>query len=249
MKVCLDQLLLDRALAEDLSAARAMILAGEVYLNGKLADKPGSCFSSSATLHLREKCPYVSRGGIKLAAGLDYFQIAVDGAVCADLGASSGGFTDCLLQRGAKKVFAVDVGYGQLAWKLRQDPRVKVIERFNARRITPAEIDNAALDLAVLDLSFISLTTILPAVFRLFADKLAVVALIKPQFELPREDVEAGGVVKSPLLHNRAVEKIESFVRSAALTSHGVIVSPITGPKGNREFLIYITSGDYESRP
>ncbi|MEE4135719.1 MAG: TlyA family RNA methyltransferase [Desulforhopalus sp.] len=245
----LDQLLLDRALAQDLSAAQAMILAGEVYLNGERADKPGSRFSPSVTLHLREKCPYVSRGGVKLAAGLDHFQISVEGAVCADLGASSGGFTDCLLQRGAKRVFAVDVGYGQLAWKLRQDPRVKVIERFNARRITPTEIDNAPLDLAVLDLSFISLTTILPAVFRLFPDKLAVVALIKPQFELPREDVEAGGVVKSPLLHQQAVEKIEDFVRSAALTSHGTMVSPITGPKGNREFLIYITSTNNQNRP
>jgi 23S rRNA (cytidine1920-2'-O)/16S rRNA (cytidine1409-2'-O)-methyltransferase len=219
-----------------------MIGAGEVFLDERLADKPGHSCSAQAQLRVRPKSLYVSRGGLKLAAALAHFDIRVAEAVCADIGASSGGFSDCLLQNGARQVFAIDVGYGQLAWKIRQDPRVTVLERFNARHITPDDIGHAPLDLAVLDLSFISLTTVLPAVARLFPGPVAIVALVKPQFELAREEIGAGGVVTDPGLHAKAVAKIAAFATTLSLTSAGTLVSPIAGPKGNREFLIHLVS-------
>ncbi len=218
-----------------------MIYAGEVYIDEQLSDKPGRICSTDSPIRIKQKCRYVSRGGLKLEKGLSHFGISVDGALCLDAGASTGGFTDCLLQNNARKVHAIDVAYGQLAWKIRQDPRVVVRERFNIRNITPADIDHDAIDLAVMDLSFISLTTILPPIVNLFAHKPAVVALIKPQFELSRQEVGTGGVVSDPLLHQKAIEKIESFVEQIGLNSKGTVASPILGPKGNREFLIYIT--------
>ena len=219
-----------------------MIGAGEIYVDDQIADKPGSVFSSDRTIRVKEKCPYVSRGGLKLEKGLSHFQLSVKDYVCVDIGASSGGFTDCLLQHQAARVYAVDVAYGQLAWKIRQDPRVVVLERFNARNIVAKDIDFAPVDFVVLDVSFISLTTLLSPVFKLFEKEVAILALIKPQFELPRSEIGPGGVVLEPALHDKAINKIENFVQKVGLISRGTVASPILGPKGNREFLIYISS-------
>ena len=236
----LDQLLVKRNLAPSLKLARAIIYAGEVSLADRPVDKPGLKLPVDSDIRLKEKCRYVSRGGLKLAKALDYFAISAADLTCLDVGASTGGFTDCLLQDGAEKVHAVDVAYGQLAWKIRQDPRVIVLERFNARNITAADIDNDPIHLAVIDVSFISLTTIIPPIARLFADTIQIVALIKPQFELPRADIGPRGVVDYPALHQKAINKIESFVLDSGMTSHGVVPSPLLGPNGNREFLIHI---------
>jgi len=242
LKVRLDQLLVDRNLAQSIEKARGMIGAGEVYVADAISDKPGSLYSPDVVLRTKEKCTYVSRGGLKLEKGLSFFNIHSSGLVCLDIGASSGGFTDCLLQHNAKKVFAVDVAYGQLAWKIRQDSRVVVLERFNARKITTKDIHNEPVDLAVIDASFISLTKLLPPLYPLFGDDVAILALIKPQFELHKTDVGNKGVVSDRKLHQKAIEKIEAFVHQSGLISQGVVTSPILGPKGNSEFLIYITS-------
>jgi 23S rRNA (cytidine1920-2'-O)/16S rRNA (cytidine1409-2'-O)-methyltransferase len=242
LKDRLDQILIKRKIAPTIEIARAMIYAGEVYLDEQIADKPGWLYSEEVVIRIKEKCPYVSRGGLKLEKALSSFSISPAGLICADIGASTGGFTDCLLQHDARKIHAIDVAYGQLAWKIRQDPRVTVLERFNARNITAKDIDNELIDLAVIDVSFISLTTLLPPVSKLFAKNVAILALIKPQFELPRGDVGPGGVVDDSALHQKAIDKIESFVQQAGLISRGTVTSPILGPKGNREFLIYITS-------
>lgn len=242
MKARLDQLVIDHNLAQSLAEAQAMIGAGEVYVDDRIADKPGLLFPRSVVLRLKEKCPYVSRGGLKLAKSLLHFNIDPKNMICIDIGASTGGFTDCLLQHHAGRVYAVDVAYGQLAWKIRQDPRVVVLERFNARKITAKDIHESLLDLAVMDASFISITTLLPPLVNLFRTNVAIVALIKPQFELPRNLVGEGGVVHDPSLHQQVIDKIVNFVNQMGLTSQGVIPSPILGPKGNREFLIYITS-------
>jgi 23S rRNA (cytidine1920-2'-O)/16S rRNA (cytidine1409-2'-O)-methyltransferase len=241
LKVRLDQLLIDLNLAPSLEAARAIIGAGEVYVDDRLADKPGGVYSSAAAIRLKDRCPYVSRGGLKLEKGLAHFQIDPRDAVCIDIGASTGGFTDCLLQHHARKVFAVDVAYGQLSWKIRQDPRVVVLERFNARQITSHDLNDERIDLAVMDVSFISITTLLPPLLHLFRGDITFLALIKPQFELPREACSKG-VVHDPALHRKAIEKIVGWVEGHGLVSKGVVPSPILGPKGNREFLITVTS-------
>ncbi len=242
MKDRLDQILLRRHFAPTIEAARAMIYAGEVYLDEQVSDKPGRLISTEASLRVKEKCPYVSRGGLKLEKALSHFCLSPAGLICVDIGASTGGFTDCLLQHNAQRVYAIDVAYGQLAWRIRQNPRVAVIERFNARNITSKEVDDQVIDLAVMDVSFISLTTLLPPISKLFLHDIAILALIKPQFELPREDVSPGGVINQTELHQKAIDKVESFVQNAGLVSRGTVTSPILGPKGNREFLIYITS-------
>jgi 23S rRNA (cytidine1920-2'-O)/16S rRNA (cytidine1409-2'-O)-methyltransferase len=240
MKQRLDHLLLALRLAPDLEKARALIGAGAVLVNGQLADKAGAQFAAAtAEITLKPPCPFVSRGGLKLQAALDAFACQPAGLICADIGASSGGFTDCLLQRGARRVYAVDVAYGQLAWKLRQNPQVIVIERFNARHISQAQIPES-LDLAVIDSSFISLTTLIPPLLPLFAGPVRLIALIKPQYELARNLVPKGGVVRDPLLHDEAIAKIVRFGRSIGLNSLGVVRSPILGPKGNSEFLIHL---------
>lgn len=240
MKQRLDHLLLALRLAPDLEKARALIGAGAVLVNGQLADKAGAQFTAAtAEITLKTHCPFVSRGGLKLQAALDAFACQPAGLICADIGASSGGFTDCLLQRGARRVYAVDVAYGQLAWKLRQNPQVIVIERFNARHISQAQIPES-LDLAVIDSSFISLTTLIPPLLPLFAGPVRLIALIKPQYELARNLVPKGGVVRDPLLHDEAIAKIVRFGRSIGLNSLGVVRSPILGPKGNSEFLIHL---------
>ncbi len=242
MKARLDQLLVDKGIVPSIDKACALIGAGEVYVNDSIADKPGSLYSTEVAIRTKDRCIYVSRGGLKLEKGLSHFCIKPEELTCIDIGASSGGFTDCLLQHNAKKVFAVDVAYGQLAWKVRQDPRVVVLERFNARKLTARDIHNEAIDLAVIDASFISLTKLLPPLIPLFCNNVSIVALIKPQFELPRGDIGEKGVILDPELHKKATAKIEDFVKTCGLTSGGVVASPLLGPKGNREFLIHIVS-------
>jgi len=242
MKIRLDQLLLLQGLAPTLEKSRALIAAGQVLVNDQPADKVGSLFAEDCQIRLKgTTCPYVSRGGFKLEAGLDHFQINPNGLICADIGASTGGFTDCLLQRGAAKVYAVDVGYGQLAWKLRQDPRVVVMERTNARNLQAGDLD-APLDLAVIDASFISLKTLLPPLLVFFPGTIRVLALIKPQFEVGKGQIGKGGVVRDSDLHEKVIEEIREFADGLGLIPVGVSPSPILGPKGNREFLIYLVS-------
>ena len=219
-----------------------MIGAGQVYVEDRIADKSGLLYHCTAKIRLKKRCPYVSRGGLKLEAGLDHFHINPANWTCLDIGASTGGFSDCLLQRKARKVYAIDVAYGQLSWKIRQDPRVVVLERFNVRNISTKDICDEVIDLAVMDVSFISLTTLLLPLIRLFKKEVMILALIKPQFELPREAVGNGGVVTDPALHQKAIEQITQFIDETGLCNAGVIPSPILGPKGNREFLVLISS-------
>ncbi|HID70396.1 MAG TPA: TlyA family RNA methyltransferase [Desulfobacterales bacterium] len=235
----LDELLLYSGLCRTLQQAQALIGAGDITVDGLLADKAGTLFPETALPALKNRCPYVSRGGYKLKGGLDSFSFDPGGLVCLDIGASSGGFTDCLLQHGAEKVYAVDVAYGQLAWKLRQDKRVIVIERFNARKISKEQIPEP-IDLAVIDAAFISLTKLIPPLIPLFGEQLAIIALIKPQFELPRDLVPKGGVVKDPRHHQIAIDKITTFAGQSGLSCRDVVPSPILGPKGNREFLLFL---------
>jgi 23S rRNA (cytidine1920-2'-O)/16S rRNA (cytidine1409-2'-O)-methyltransferase len=195
----------------------------------------------SCIIEVKESCPFVSRGGYKLEEGLRFFGIDPTGLVCLDIGASSGGFTDCLLQHGAVKVYAVDVGYGQLAWELRQDSRVVVMERTNARYLKATDFDELP-DLAVIDASFISLKLLIPSLLPLFHDKISIVALIKPQFEVGRGKVGKGGVVRDPALQQEVIDGIICFCETLGLKSRGVTPSPILGPKGNKEFLIHLVS-------
>jgi 23S rRNA (cytidine1920-2'-O)/16S rRNA (cytidine1409-2'-O)-methyltransferase len=234
-----DALLVARGLADSREQAKRLILAGEVRSGDRTIDKPSVQLAADAPLEVREKLKYVGRGGLKLEGALDAFGIDPAGWVCLDVGASTGGFTDCLLQRGAAKVHAVDVGTNQLVWKLRSDPRVVAKEKFNARYLTAADLGERV-KLAVMDLSFISLTKVLPAVFAVLEDDGMVVPLIKPQFELERDDISKGGIVRDPALHERAVEKIRRFVEASGREWRGVIESPITGTDGNKEFLAWI---------
>ncbi|WP_298268285.1 TlyA family RNA methyltransferase [Geobacter sp.] len=236
----LDKLLVDRGVVQSRDRARALIMAGQVVVNDHLVDKVGARIPVDAEIRLKgEDIPYVSRGGLKLARALDEFAIDVTGLVAIDVGASTGGFTDCLLQRGARKVFAVDVGYGQLAWKLRQDPRVVNLEKTNIRYLEPAVLGESP-DLAVIDASFISLDKVLPPTLRLVRPGGAVVALIKPQFEVGRGEVGKGGVVRDEGKHREVVANVVALAESLGLTVRGVTESPILGPKGNREFLVYL---------
>ncbi|PIE74022.1 MAG: TlyA family rRNA (cytidine-2'-O)-methyltransferase [Deltaproteobacteria bacterium] len=240
MKKRLDALLVERGLAADQEQAARMILAGEILVNDFPADKAGNMFCKDSTIRVREKCPFVSRGGLKLQEGLRQFDISPQGWCCLDVGASSGGFTDCLLQAGATKVFAVDVAYGQLDWKIRQDSRVVVIERTNAKKLTP-EFLGQPIDLVVMDISFISITKIIPVLLPLFASKIQILTLIKPQFELPKEKIAKGGVVTDTNLHQEAIKKITTFASQLSLTCQPAVESPIKGAKGNTEFLMLLT--------
>jgi len=235
-----DVLLVEKGLCESREQAKRLILAGEVRIGDRVIDKPGHKLAEDSALEVREKPKFVGRGGIKLEGALEAFGINPTAWVCIDVGASTGGFTDCLLQHGAVKVHAVDVGTNQLVWKLRNDPRVVVKEQFNARHMVPEDIGEKV-RLAVMDLSFISLTKVLPAVFSVLDDEGSVVCLIKPQFELDREDISKGGIVRDPALHERAVEKIRLFVVDECRREwRGLIASPITGTDGNQEFLAWI---------
>jgi 23S rRNA (cytidine1920-2'-O)/16S rRNA (cytidine1409-2'-O)-methyltransferase len=234
-----DGLLVERGLAESRTRAQALIMAGQVMSGSRRVDKPGALLPSDAPLQVKGRDhPWASRGGLKLAAGLKHFQIDPTGRVCLDLGASTGGFTDVLLSGGAAKVYAVDVGHGQLAWKLRQDPRVIVLDRTNARNLTAAQVPDP-IDLIVCDASFIGLDVILPASLALAAPGAQLIALIKPQFEVGKGQVGKGGVVRDPALHQAVCARIEAWLDGLAdWTVLGLTESPITGPQGNKEFLI-----------
>jgi len=236
----LDDLLLARGLAANPQEARGLIAAGLVLAAERVADKCGHRYPTDCPLRLRGRCLYVSRGGLKLEKALSYFAIKPDSWCCLDIGASTGGFTDCLLQHGAARVYAVDVAYGQLDWKLRNDDRVVVMERINARHLQAGDIPQK-IDLAVMDASFISATRIIPVLLPFFPGERRVVVLVKPQFELPAEKVGAGGIVRDQCLRQEAVEKIRDYAASLGLTASEAVASPITGPKGNQEFLLYLT--------
>ena len=239
-----DQLLVEQGLAESRTKAQALILAGLVSCNGRRVDKPGEQLAADAILALKGRDhPWVSRGGVKLAFALDHFRIAVEGHVALDIGASTGGFTEVLLSRGARRVYAVDVGHGQLAWKLRQDPRVVVREKLNARYLTRADIPEP-IDIITCDASFIGLATVLPAPLALAAERAELVALVKPQFEAGPAHVGKGGVVRDPEVHRDVCERVVAWVGAQPGWSVvGIVESPILGPEGNREFLLYARRG------
>jgi len=241
MKIRLDKLLMARGLAETRQKAQAIIGSGQVLVAGHMMDKAGHQVDEGLEITIKgNRCPFVSRGGLKLAKGLDYFHLDPASLICADIGASTGGFTDCLLQNGATLVYAVDVGYGQLDWRLRQDPRVVVMERTNARYLSREDIPQP-LDLAVIDAAFISIKLLIAALLPLFGTKpVSILSLIKPQFEVGKGKVGKGGVVSDPALHTEVVESITDFIASLGLSHLGVTDSPILGPKGNKEFLIHI---------
>ena len=243
----LDVLLVERGLAESRSKAQAVIMSGEVYVDGRKADKAGMEIPLEAQIEVRGSvCPYVSRGGWKLEKALRDFGVNPTGYVCSDSGASTGGFTDCLLQRGAKKVFAIDVGYGQLAWKIRSDPRVVVMERTNIRYVTPEDLGEP-LDLSVIDVSFISLKIVLPAIQRLLKPDGQVLCLIKPQFEAGKEKVGKKGVVRDPEVHAGVLEDFLALAGLLGFTVRNLTFSPVKGPEGNIEFLAHLSMQDGQS--
>lgn len=237
----LDVLLVSLGLAESRAKAQATIMAGEVYVNGQKADKSGMEVDITSNIEVRgSACPYVSRGGLKLEKALKNFGVDPTGYVCSDSGASTGGFTDCLLQQGASKVFAIDVGYGQLAWKIRNDPRVVVMERTNIRYVTPEDLGEM-LDLSVIDVSFISLGLVLPVVKTLLKTTGQVLCLIKPQFEAGKDKVGKKGVVRDPAVHEEVLQNFISLAKSLDFTIRNLTFSPVKGPEGNIEFLAHLS--------
>ncbi len=245
IKKRLDVLLTERGHADTRSKAQAIIMSGLVYVNGQKADKPGTSYEETVDIEVRSGgCPYVSRGGLKLEKALRDFGVKPDGYVCSDSGASTGGFTDCLLQQGAKKVFAIDVGYGQLDWKIRSDPRVVVMERTNIRFVTPEQLGES-LDLSVIDVSFISLKIVLPAIQALLKPDGQVLCLIKPQFEAGREKVGKKGVVRDPETHKEVLDTFVALANELHFHILGLTFSPVKGPEGNIEFLAHLRLGDY----
>ena len=237
----LDVLLVSLGLAESRAKAQATIMAGEVYVNGQKADKSGMEVDITSNIEVRgSACPYVSRGGLKLEKALRNFGVDPTGYVCSDSGASTGGFTDCLLQQGASKVFAIDVGYGQLAWKIRNDPRVVVMERTNIRYVTPEDLGEM-LDLSVIDVSFISLGLVLPVVKTLLKPTGQVLCLIKPQFEAGKDKVGKKGVVRDPAVHEEVLQNFISLAKSLDFTIRNLTFSPVKGPEGNIEFLAHLS--------
>ena len=247
IKKRLDVLLTEHGYVESRSKAQAVIMAGLVYVDGQKADKPGISYEETVQIEVRgETCPYVSRGGLKLEKALRDFGVKPEGFVCSDSGASTGGFTDCLLQQGAKKVFAIDVGYGQLDWKIRSDERVVVMERTNIRYVTPEDLGDP-LDLSVIDVSFIGLDVVLPAIKNLLKPESGqVLCLIKPQFEAGKENVGKKGVVREPKIHQMVLDNFVSLVKRLGFTILGLTFSPVKGPEGNIEFLGHLTLADVE---
>ncbi len=241
IKKRLDVLLTDLGYADSRTKAQAIIMAGQVYVDGQKADKPGISYEETVSIEVRgETCPYVSRGGWKLEKALRDFGVNPEGFVCSDSGASTGGFTDCLLQQGAKKVFAIDVGYGQLDWKIRSDPRVVVMERTNIRYVTQEQLGEP-LDLSVIDVSFISLKIVLPTIKELLKENGQVLCLIKPQFEAGRNKVGKKGVVRDPETHKEVLDDFVALAHSLDFTILGLTFSPVKGPEGNIEFLGHLT--------
>ncbi len=241
IKKRLDVLLVDRGYAENRTKAQAIIMSGLVYVDGQKADKSGTSYEETVDIEVRSGgCPYVSRGGLKLEKALRDFGVDPTGYVCSDSGASTGGFTDCLLQQGAKKVFAIDVGYGQLDWKIRSDPRVVVMERTNVRYVTPEQLGEP-LDLSVIDVSFISLKIVLPVIKTFLKSTGQVLCLIKPQFEAGKEKVGKKGVVRDPLTHKEVLDAFVELSNQLDFTILGLTFSPVKGPEGNIEFLAHLT--------
>lgn len=237
----LDVLLVEKGLCESRSRAQAVIMSGEVYVNGQKSDKPGTPTDVEAEIEVRgNACPYVSRGGLKLEKALRDFGVDPTGLTCLDSGASTGGFTDCLLQNGAKRVFAIDVGYGQLAWRIRTDPRVVCMERTNIRYVTPEQL-GAPVQLAVIDVSFISLRIVLPAVKALLSADGQIVCLIKPQFEAGKENVGKKGVVRDPAVHQAVLDNFLQLAKEMQMTVRNLTFSPVKGPEGNIEFLGHLS--------
>ena len=242
----LDVLLTERLYAETRSKAQAIIMSGNVYVNGQKADKPGMSFEETVDIEVRGAvCPYVSRGGLKLEKALRDFGVKPEGYVCSDSGASTGGFTDCLLQQGAKKVFAIDVGYGQLDWKIRSDERVVVMERTNIRYVTPEDLGEP-LDLSVIDVSFISLKIVLPTIKTLLKPTGQVLCLIKPQFEAGKDKVGKKGVVREPETHKEVLDGFVALANELNFKILGLTFSPVKGPEGNIEFLGHLSLDDVE---
>jgi len=237
----LDQIIVERGLLQNRSRSRALIMAGKVFVNNQLIDKPGTGVSENDDIIIKgNDIPYVGRGGIKLEKAIKTFGINVDDMICLDVGASTGGFTDCLLQNGAKQVFAVDVGYGQLAWGLRQNPQVVVIERTNIRHM-PLKTIPVLIDLVTIDVSFISLKIVIPAVLKFIKKNGIIITLIKPQFEVGKGKVGKGGIVRDQALIENVIKDLSFFFTEAGLICKNVIPSPISGSKGNKEFLALIT--------
>lgn len=240
MKERLDVLLVKQNLAPSREKAKAMIMAGSVLVDGQREDKAGSMFPDTVKLTIKgHTLPYVSRGGLKLEKAMTHFDLSLDGKVCMDVGASTGGFTDCMLQNGAVKVYSVDVGHGQLDWKLRNDPRVVCMERTNIRYVTPENLEEKA-EFVSIDVSFISLTKVLPPVRELMEDGAEMVCLIKPQFEAGREKVGKKGVVRDPAVHREVIGKVVDFARSLSFGVLHLEFSPIKGPEGNIEYLLHL---------
>ncbi len=241
----LDILIAQRGLAESRERAKAYIMAGVVYVNGQKEDKAGLKVDVTASIEVREKMRYVSRGGFKLEKAMAQFPIELEGKTCMDVGASTGGFTDCMLQNGAVKVYSIDVGYGQLAWKLRENERVVCMEKTNMRYVTHEQIPEE-IDFSSIDVSFISLTKILLPVYNLIKEGGEVVALIKPQFEAGREQVEKHGVVRDPKVHKQVIHLVWEYAKSIGFSIRGLDFSPIKGPEGNIEYLIYLKKATEE---
>ncbi len=235
-----DLFLLEKGLVPSRQRARALIMAGKVRVDGQSVDKPGTLIDINADIRLDADLPFVSRGGLKLQEALLFLKIDLKHKICLDVGASTGGFTDCLLQNGARQVFAVDVGYGQLAWKLRQNPRVVTIERTNIRHM-PITALPCPVDLVTIDVSFISLKIVVPAVMKFMKNTGFILALIKPQFEIGKGRVGKGGVVRDPEQHHEVITTLSDFFMASGLTPGPVVPSPVLGPKGNREFMIHLT--------
>ena len=245
-KTRLDALLVERGYAENLSTAKAIIMSGNVFVGGQKSDKPGLQIDNNADIIVREKKKFASRGGVKLEKALEYFSVSPKDRICIDCGASTGGFTDCLLKKGARLVYAVDVGYGLLEWSVRNDPRVMVMERTNVRFLTPGMFEFSP-ELAVIDLSFISLEIVLPVVRTILSEGSEVLCLIKPQFEADRADVGKKGVVSDSDIHTAVLGEFAHNARSSGYCVKGITFSPVKGPQGNIEFLGWLsTSGDSE---
>lgn len=242
-KIRLDQYLADNGLCESREKAKAAIMAGQVYVNGQKASKAGDTLKPDDKVEVRGGMEFVSRGGYKLKKAMQVFPISLEGKICMDIGASTGGFTDCMLKNGAVRVYCVDVGYGQLAWKLRSDERVINLERTNVRYVTREQIPDAA-DFASIDVSFISLRLVLPNVYELLDDEGECVALIKPQFEAGKEKVGKKGVVRDKNTHIEVVSETVAFARTLGFRVRGLDFSPIKGPEGNIEYLMYLTKKD-----
>ncbi len=243
-KIRLDLLLVEKNLVPSRQRAQALIMAGKVLVDTCRVDKPGTRVPPTSDIVIKgEDIPYVSRGGLKLAAALEALSLSVDGLICMDVGASTGGFTDCLLQHGAARVYAVDVGYGQLAWKLRQDRRVVAMERTNIRHLDPSAVPDPV-DLVTIDASFISLKTVVPSVLKFIAPQARILALIKPQFEAGKGNVGKGGVVRDPQRRRTIIEGLVRFFASGGLQCGPVVPSPVLGPKGNQEYIILLSRAD-----